>query len=505
MRTQITRFFSPLLPLVLLLAAATLWIAQPAAAEGPPPAAPISQQTGTATSFTVSIPGVSSANPNVPVHQVATFDAGGAPGSGTAYTWTFGDGSPATTGQKVTHAFTTVDDFNVTLTVGGASGPGAPTSQTVRVVPLLQALVSTPPLKQVAIGTIIPVTLYVQAPGPANVDASLTGDLINGKAVSFSTPDALAYASLSGQVANETNSTVDQRIIQQPGGSIPLKGNVGVELTYKTPSGKDVDLVWNMDLQKDLDASKGVWSITYPDFSLYTGKTDPSQPDADGYYLKGDSQFHHPEDALVRKYAMSAARASGTLSDDPSTVMDHLFSFVRGLMGSDDPAQLEIDSWIVGKVVSGELVPGAQSQKYICISQTYFLTSLARTLGLPSRELTVALANPVSQNGAGVWTVDYVQEGAAEVWYDSAWHLYDTWYGLRSFDEYLTRKYAYQAWYSYSPQNYQLIAKNGDPLGLFGHDFAIGENEGSPAKPDEWNYRAAKQRSGVAVDGFPSS
>jgi PKD repeat protein len=503
MRPKLTPLLSQLF-LCLLLAALYLWVVQPASAEGPASAAPVSQTTGSGAGFTYSVPGQTGTNPNVAIHQAVNFEAT-APQGSVGYTWSFGDGSPSANGPKVAHTFSSVDDYTVTLTSGVAGGQTASSTQTVRVVPIVQSLVSTPPLKQVAIGTIIPATLYVQAPGLADVNANLTGDLINGKPTAFSTPDQLSYAELSGQVANETNSTVDAQIIQKPGGSIPLKGNVGVELTYKTPSGSSVDLVWNMDLQKDLDASKGVWSITYPDFSLYTGKTDPSQPDTDGYYLKGDSGFHHPDDPLVRKYAMSAARAGGTLSDDPGTVMDHLFSFVRGLMGSDDPAQLDIDSWIVQKIVSGALVPGAQSQKYICISQTYFLTSLARTLGLPSRELTVALANPVSQLASGAWKVDYVQEGAAEVWYDSAWHLYDTWYGLRSFDEYLSRKYAYQAWFSYSPQNYQLVAKNGDPLGLYGHDFAIGENEGSPAKPDEWNYRAAKERSGVAVDGFPTS
>jgi hypothetical protein len=119
--------------------------------------------------------------------------------------------------------------------------------------------------------------------------------------------------------------------------------------------------------------------------------------------------------------------------------------------------------------------------------------------------LTIALANPVTQGASGAWTVDYVQEGATEVWYNSAWHLYDTWLKIRNLDDYLIQKYAYQAWYSNSAQTTQLIAKNGDPLGLFGHDFAIGEFEGFPASYNEWNYRASKERSGVTIADFPTS
>ena len=333
----------------------------------------------------------------------------------------------------------------------------------------------------------------------------MTGDLISGSPTVFSTGDALAYATLSGQVANENNATVDQEIIQKPGGSIALQGNVGLDLSYQTTAGTTVDLNFLLSLQKDRDASKGTWSITYPNFSLITGTTDPSEPDVDGYYMKGDPGFHHPDDPLVRKYAMQAARAGGALSDDPAKVMENIYTFDGGLFGSDDPAQVEPDTIVTQKIANGELVPGQQSEKYICISQTYFTTSMARTLGLPSRELTIALANPVSQASSGAWTVDYVQEGAAEVWFDNSWHLYDTWLRIRNLDDYLIRKYAYQAWYAYSAQNYNLVAKNGDQLNLYGHNFAIGEQEGTPGDPGQWYLRQRSERTGVVVDGFPTS
>lgn len=472
---------------------------------GPLPIVDQQPANGPLAAFNVIIPGQADPAANGRVHDTLTFDASSSQGGGLQYGWDFGDGSPPIAGQKVTHAFSTINDYTVTLTVSDQTGKTASTTKSVRIIPLIDSLVSVPPLKQVMIGAVIPVLLYLQAPGISDLNANLSGDLISGKPSTFSTGDQLAYASLTAQVANETNSTIDQKIIQQPGGNIPLQGNVGLHLTYQTPAGKDVDLNFLVSLQKDRDPNKGVWSITYPNFSLDTGTTDPNEPDQDGYYLKGDPGFHHGSDPLVRRYTMRAARAGGVLSDDPAQVMENLYTYSAGLFGSDDPAQIEPDTVVVQKIADGELVPGAQSEKYICISQTYFLTSMARTVGLASRELTIALGNPVDQNRSGAWTVDYVQEGAAEIWFDNSWHLYDTWMHIRNLDDYLNRRYAYQAWYSYSAQDYDLIAKNGDPLDLYGHNFAIGEYEGTPADPNEWYLRQAKERAGVTVEGFPTN
>ncbi|HTE85000.1 MAG TPA: PKD domain-containing protein [Dehalococcoidia bacterium] len=488
--------------LIVILAALTV---APAAAS-PSPLVDQAPQVigGPVAAFTITAPTQTSSNLSARVFEPVTFDATASQGAGLAYGWTFGDGTPAVSGQKATHLFDLVDDYQVTLAIASASGATVATTQSLRIVPAVPALVSDPPMQQVAIGAVIPVTLYIRAPGPATITASLTGDLITGKPVEFSTGDALAYASLTGQVANESNPTIDQSIIQTPG-SVPLKGNVGVQIAYKTSAGASVEMVYQMDLQKNVSPALGVWSITYPNFSLITGKTDPAQPDLDSYYLKGDPGFHHPDDPLVRRYAMIAARAGGALSDDPARVMENVYSYVTGLLGSDDPAQIDSDTLVAQKISSGILVPGQRAQKYICIGQTYFLSSLSRTLGLPSRELTIALANPVSQSSSGAWTVDYVQEGATEVWYAGSWHLYDTWLKIRQLDDYLVQKYAYQAWYSNSAQSTQLTAKNGDPLGLYGHDFAIGEYEGIPASWNEWNLRASKERSGVTIVDFPTS
>jgi len=311
--------------LIVILAALTV---APAAAS-PSPLVDQAPQVigGPVAAFTITAPTQTSSNLSARVFEPVTFDATASQGAGLAYGWTFGDGTPAVSGQKATHLFDLVDDYQVTLAIASASGATVATTQSLRIVPAVPALVSDPPMQQVAIGAVIPVTLYIRAPGPATITASLTGDLITGKPVEFSTGDALAYASLTGQVANESNPTIDQSIIQTPG-SVPLKGNVGVQIAYKTSAGASVEMVYQMDLQKNVSPALGVWSITYPNFSLITGKTDPAQPDLDSYYLKGDPGFHHPDDPLVRRYAMIAARAGGALSDDPARVMENVYSYV---------------------------------------------------------------------------------------------------------------------------------------------------------------------------------
>ena len=461
---------------------------------------------GPAAQFSFGVPGVTDPNANPQVHDMVRFDASTSQGNGLSYAWTFGDGSLNATGTPVNHAFTTVDDFTVTLTVTDNTGATASTSQTVRVVPLIPALVGSPPLNQVVPAGALPVQLDIQAPGPKSLSATLTGDLITSKPTAFSTTDQLEAVTLNGVVADESNPTIAQQIIQKPGGTVPLNGNVDFDVSYQTSAGKNVDLSYVASLLKDVDPSKGTWAITYPNFSIVTGTGDPSEPDVNGYYLNGDPGFHHPDDPLVRKYAIQAARAGGMFPSDPAQAMENIYAYVGGLFNSDDPAQVEPDNVVAKKIASGELVPGQRLEKYICISQTYFLSSLSRTIGLASRELTIGLANPVSQDpNTGVWTVKYVQEGATQVWFGNAWHLYDTWLRIRNLDDYLIRKYSYRAWYAFSAQNYELEAKDGSGLGLYGHDFAIYEGDGSAAGGDTWKLVQQKERDGVTIDGFPSS
>ena len=521
------RFLGSVLAGLLLILAVALPFAQPArAAPANGPGGPLVAQqaspTPTATApnaptpsapaatpaapFSVGVPGQTNPNQSALVHDTLTFDAGASQGANLSYSWDFGDGSPPASGRQVTHSYTQVDDYTAKLTVAGAGGGTTTSSQTVRITPRVVSLVGQPDMGQVVPSGSVSVNVNIQAPGPGSVTASLSGNLLSSKPVDFSTGDDVEFVTLNGTVADETNPTIDQQVIRTAGGSIPLQGNVGLELTYKNSAGTTVDLNYASSLLKNQDASQGVWSITYPNYSIVTGLPAGSDLEQQNFYINGDPGFHHPDDQLVREYAFDAARAGGALPSDPGQAMQNLYHYVRGLFSPDNPAQLEPDTTIVQKIASGELVPGKQAEKYVCVSEIYFLTSLARTIGLPSRELTVGLAKPVSQDAtSGAWQVTWVQEGAAQIWFGGTWNFYDTWLGVPTLGDYLGGYYAYQAWYSYSPQHYELKAQNGDPLGLFGHDFSIGEIQGIPGSGDEWNLLDRQERSGIVVTGFPPS
>src|SRR5438105_2500610 len=135
------RFLFPALSVCILATAALLFPVVPANASPSLASDLVSQQAGAPTAaFTISTPGQSGANINASVHAQVTFDATPSQGGALGYTWTFGDGTTGN-GQKITHAFGLVDDYTVTLTVGNAAGQTASTTQTLRVVPLVQALV----------------------------------------------------------------------------------------------------------------------------------------------------------------------------------------------------------------------------------------------------------------------------------------------------------------------------------------------------------------------------
>lgn len=80
-------------------------------------------------------------NLNVAVNFNASASCGGAVTGGvcngssaiTGYSWNFGDGSPAASGMVITHTFTAVATFSVTLTITNDRGLSASTTQTVAV------------------------------------------------------------------------------------------------------------------------------------------------------------------------------------------------------------------------------------------------------------------------------------------------------------------------------------------------------------------------------------
>lgn len=245
-------------------------------------------------------------------------------------------------------------------------------------------------------------------------------------------------------------------------------------------------------------APPATWAITYPNFYPIVG--DPvNRDDVDNYYLTGDRQFHAVDSLTVRRWAIKAARAGGVFPNDPQRAADNIYRFVYGLLGTGDPGELQTDLTILGRIRDGVLVPGARSGEYICIAHAYFLSSLTRTLGLPTREETIGFGRAASQDDSGAWTVTYYQEGADEVWYAGAWHHYDTWIGTRDRDDYLSSNLTEVAWYAYSSQSTPFTDVNNNPVGLAGHDFSLGKYAGSPGSPEQWRFLERHTRPGIRI------
>lgn len=241
-----------------------------------------------------------------------------------------------------------------------------------------------------------------------------------------------------------------------------------------------------------------VWAITYPNYYPIVG--DPvNRDDVDNYYLTGDKAFHAVDSLSVRRWAIKAARAGGVFPNDPQRAADNIYRFVYGLLGIGDPGELQTDLTILGRIGSGVLSPGSRSGEYICIAHAYFLSSLTRTLGLPTREETIGFGRAASQDDSGAWSVTYYQEGANEVWYAGDWHHYDTWIGTRNRDDYLSSNLTEVAWYAYSAQSTPFTDVNGNPVGLAGHDFSLGKYAGSPGSPEQWRFLERHTRAGVRI------
>ncbi len=241
-----------------------------------------------------------------------------------------------------------------------------------------------------------------------------------------------------------------------------------------------------------------IWSITYPTYLPIVGLPIPSD-DVNGYYLKGDTQFHSVDALTLRRFAIKIARNGGVFPNDPQRAADNIYRYVNGLLGISDPGELQKDLIILSRIDDGVLVPGARKGEYICIAHAYFLSSLIRTLGLPDREETIGFGRGVSQDVTGAWSLNFYQEGANEVWYSGAWHHYDTWVGTRNRDDYLDTSLTEIAWYAFSEQSTPFLDLNAHLVGLSGHDFALGKYVGSPGSPEQWRFLEQHTRPGIRI------
>jgi PKD repeat protein len=273
---------------------------------------------------------------------------------------------------------------------------------------------------------------------------------------------------------------------------VDLAKSLGIRITYEVDG---IAKTW-FGKVTPTDKDNVALFIQYPDYQKYPDFSNPSPMRE--YYLQGDANFHNPDKELVRKYAVVAsAYPEGIFPDVPAQTTGNIYSFIDGLFASAGEAKLDNDLEITWKIENGSLVPGRELRRYICISQAYFFGSLARTIGLPSRELTIALGFKI----INWWPliINYTQEAAIQVWYEYSWHLYDTFDGhedVKYLDDYKKYYLSYVAWAAFNRRDSSMERPDLDQPQLYGHDFGIINpadypqlvRDPFPASPDQWEF-----------------
>ena len=299
------------------------------------------------------------------------------------------------------------------------------------------------------------------------------------------------------RVDNESEPVIREELIRKVGGTIAVRdGALVAAFDFTDPSGAARTATFQPAVYEFLEPTK-LLLIHYPNLSRVTGMP-PGSESAHTFYLRGDLDFHHPEDYYVRKLAFEAGRRGGGFPDDPETVADNIFHFINGLLGDADPGDFNNDYNIARLIEEGRIRRGQLNGGYICIAQIYFYTALSRTLGLPTRELNLAIARPDWLGNDGVWRVKWWQESAAHVWYNGEWHLYDTWLGFKGAGGYFQANLAFQMWAAFDRRAVEFTTVRGERTGLRGHDF-----NAWPGDPPQWEFVVEAVKPGYRVLGMP--
>jgi len=290
------------------------------------------------------------------------------------------------------------------------------------------------------------------------------------------------------KIAGTSNSGIMEEIVNVGGsGRLSLKDMIDVQVTADECSAPCEFRLSPTD-EKD-----NILSIQYPDLSDLAGTPVPSD-DEDGFYRKqGDIDFHHPSNDLVRKYAVEASaykykNNDFVFPDTISEVLENIYYYIIDLIDADMPYPPANDEDITSKINKTIFPKPPYEESHICITHAYLFGSFARTIGIPAREITIALGTSIGRTSQYVFGIFYpAQEAAVQVWYDDAWHLYDTYLEQRSLDGYLylKRYFAYRAWYSFNRQN--TLSFSGSSLK--GHNFSIKPLTGSISDGYEYQWK----------------
>jgi hypothetical protein len=435
----------------------------------------------------------------VPVGEEVSF-AVIAPQPGRVYVWQFGDGSPPVTGPRVTHRYAAVNDFTVRLSVQeAADSPQALLgARIVRVTPEFRGVFASDWDNQFTPADLIQMAVVVRAPGLNAIDVRTGGALIAPRSAHYELAEGDNFLILEDmRIADEQNPIIQEELLRRPGASIPLRdGMFTLALDYVPPSsGQPVTLSFTPEVKDFFNPERGV-AVTYPHIADFAGLPEEGAGEG-GYYLTGDADFSHTTDYYVRLLALQWGRRGGPWPDDPQVVAMNLYRSIDATLGDGEPGEFNNDYNLARLFADGTLSMDRKNGSYICIAQVYLLTALARTLGVPAREINNAIAEPLSQRPDGVWRVRWWQEAGAELWYNGGWHYFDPWYGATSREDYLVKNLAVQSWYAFNAQRAEFYTMYGQPTGLRGHNF-----NAWPGDPPQWRFLEQRVRPGVMVEGI---
>jgi hypothetical protein len=299
------------------------------------------------------------------------------------------------------------------------------------------------------------------------------------------------------RVDTENEPVLSEELVRKVGGAIPIRdGALALAVDFKDAGGNDRTASFQPTVMEFHHPGQ-IARVEYPDLKRTTG-LPPRGAGDDNFYLRGDLDFHHPEDFYVRKLAVEMGRRGSIFPDAPELVADNVFLYINSLLGDAEPGDFNNDYNVARLIEEGTIKRGQSNGGYICIAQTYLMTAMTRTLGLPSRELNIAVGRANWLGNDGLWRVTWWQEGAIHVWYDDAWHHYDLWLGFKGMNGYFQANLAYQAWAAFDRRTDPFVTISGVNTGMRGHNFGVW-----PGDPPRWEFIREATKPGVAVVDMP--
>jgi hypothetical protein len=413
------------------------------------------------------------------------------------YVWSFGDDSPPVTGERVTHRFANVDDYTVFLDVVIGGRQERAGERLVRVAPELLGVFASDADDQITPADEFQLAVAVRSPGLAGLALRIGGPLVLPRSAEYQLGDDLTWMLLDDvRTVSERDELIVEQLLAKPGAAIPLSGGrFTLALEYTTTKGRRVSLTFEPEV-RDFHHPDQVIELTFPRITAFAG-LPPEGAGTDDYYLLGNPDFSHVDDLYVRRLALEWGRRGGVWPDDPQQVATNIFRTIDALFGDGDPGLFNNDYNLARLFEDGSLSRTRRNGDYICIAQAYLFSALARTLGIPAREINNAVGAPARQRPDGVWQVAWWQEAGVELWYHGAWHYFDTWLGVTDRSAYLGKNLIYQTWATFDRQNTEFRTVRGEATGMRGHNFSAW-----PGDPPQWEFLEEKVRPGVVVDGM---